>query len=294
MLGRVMNCLENVFIHDGRGHPLYFQTFHGHADLGEHALGMLTELTTHFSDDLACVRRVLVIDGGGNSVKTMRAFSGKDDEYFMTILDNNQIKERKFTHKKRKTRYKFGSATLIDCRIELLDSTESGYIFEARAVIVKWDNCRESVLVTNISAELLDASEMTKKYFDRWPNQEKQFRDAKGPLNIHRIAGYGKKLEDYDSMKEKHSRVKNTVEQLKAKLRDPLSEIEQVEKELVTLYRKEKTLREKSKIHVGKRVLSGLIGFPKSVKNRHAIFLMTFWRTTACFEMSLNPSYQAI
>ncbi len=37
MLGRVMNCLENVFIHDGRGHPLYFQIFHGHADLGEHA-----------------------------------------------------------------------------------------------------------------------------------------------------------------------------------------------------------------------------------------------------------------
>jgi hypothetical protein len=38
MLGRVMNCLENVFIHDGKGHPLYFQTFHGHADLGKHAL----------------------------------------------------------------------------------------------------------------------------------------------------------------------------------------------------------------------------------------------------------------
>ncbi len=137
-----------------------------------------------------------------------------------------------------------------------MDSTETGYIYEARAVIVKWDNCRESVLATNISAELLDASEITKRYFDRWPNQEKQFRDAKGPLNIHRIAGYGKKLEDYESMKEKHSRVKNTVEQLKATLRDPLSEIEQVEKELVTLYRKERTLREKSKIHCGKRVLS--------------------------------------
>jgi hypothetical protein len=24
-----------VFIHDGKGHPLYFQTFHGHADLGK-------------------------------------------------------------------------------------------------------------------------------------------------------------------------------------------------------------------------------------------------------------------
>ncbi|MDP2788564.1 MAG: hypothetical protein Q8O46_00720, partial [bacterium] len=45
MLGRVMNCLENVFIHDGKGHPLYFQTFQGHADLGKHALNMATKLT---------------------------------------------------------------------------------------------------------------------------------------------------------------------------------------------------------------------------------------------------------
>ncbi len=37
MLGRVMNCLEQVFIHDGHGHPIYFQTFNGHADLGKNA-----------------------------------------------------------------------------------------------------------------------------------------------------------------------------------------------------------------------------------------------------------------
>jgi hypothetical protein len=45
MLGLVMNCFENVFIHDGRGHLIYFQTFHGHSDLGKHALGMLMKLT---------------------------------------------------------------------------------------------------------------------------------------------------------------------------------------------------------------------------------------------------------
>ncbi len=264
MLGRVMNCLENVFIHDGKGHPLYFQTFHGHADLGEQALGMITKLTKHFSDISvqAGVSRVLVMDGGGNSVKTMRAFSGKDDEYFITILDNNQVTERKFKFEKIKTNYRFGSATLIDCWIELLDSTERGYIYEARAVIVKWDNGRESVLVTNISAELLDASEITKTYFDRWPNQEKQFRDAKCSLNIHRIVGYGKKLEDYDSMREKYSKIKQAVEQQRVKLRDPLSEIEQIEKELETLYLKERELREKSKIVLGKRVLNE----PDSIK----------------------------
>ena len=57
-------------------------------------------------------------------------------------------------------------------------------------------------------------------------------------------------------MKDKHSRVKHTVELLSAKLRDPLSEIEQVEIELTKLYRKERKLREKSKIDFGKRVLN--------------------------------------
>ncbi len=258
MLGRVMNCLENVFIHDGKGHPLYFQTFHGHADLGEHALSMITKLTKHFSDvsSQISIKRVLVIDGGGNSVKTMRAFSSAtDDEYFITILDNNQVKERKFKHIRRKRRYRFGAAGLIDCRIELLDSTEKGYIYESRAVIVRWDNGRESVLVTNIPADLLDGSEITKRYFDRWPKQEKQFRDAKGPLNIHRIVGYGKKLEDYDNMKERYSKIKKTIKKLRTKLKNPLREIEKIEKELASLYRRERKLREKSKIELGKRVL---------------------------------------
>ena len=38
MLGRVMNCLEQVVLHDGLGRPIYFQTFSGYADLQKHAL----------------------------------------------------------------------------------------------------------------------------------------------------------------------------------------------------------------------------------------------------------------
>ncbi len=51
MLGRVMNCLENVFIHDGKGHPLYFQTFQGTADMGKHALSMIRTLTRHLDNN---------------------------------------------------------------------------------------------------------------------------------------------------------------------------------------------------------------------------------------------------
>jgi len=107
MLGRVMNCLGNVFIHDGRGHPLYFQTFHGHADLGKYALGTLTNLTKLLDspEAHASVKRILVFDGGGNGVKTFRAFD-YSDEYYLTILDNNQVKERQIKHIRPETEYK--------------------------------------------------------------------------------------------------------------------------------------------------------------------------------------------
>jgi transposase len=255
MLGRVMNCVENVFIHDGKGHPLYFQTFQGHADLGKHALGMMTELTKHW-DDQIFVKRILVLDGAGNAVKTMRAFQ-RSGEYFITILDKNQVKERRFKHIGKGEKYPYGEATLFDGQIELRDSSEKqkNYLYESRAVIVRWVNGRESVLVTNISCELLEAGEITKSYFDRWPMQEKQFRDAKSGLNIHRIVGYGKKSEKYEKMIEKCTILRETIRHLKLRLKEPLREIENIEKELVPLYGQERELREKSTIESGERIL---------------------------------------
>ena len=66
MLGRVMNCLENVFIHDGKGHPLYFQTFHGHVDLGKEALNMLLKIDRTFRRFIRPgIRKTNIGDGWG-------------------------------------------------------------------------------------------------------------------------------------------------------------------------------------------------------------------------------------
>lgn len=257
MLGRVMNCLENVFIHDGKGHPLYFQTFRGHSDLGKHALSMLTNLTELLDSPEAhiSVERILVFDSAGNGVKTLRAFDDSD-EYYITILDDNQITERKIKHTRQEIEYKYGNASLVDCKIELKDSSEKDYIYECRAVIVKWNNGKRSALITDIPRELLDASEVTKRYFDRWPQQEKQFRDAKSGVNIHRIVGYGKKIENYDRMDEKHCKLCETITRLNLKLEEPLIEIEAIDEPLASLYRQERTLRERSEIIDGRRIMS--------------------------------------
>lgn len=253
LLGRVMNCLEHGCIHDGKGHPLYFQTFHGHADLGKSALQMITDLTK-LCEDQCSVTRILVRDGGGNSVKTMRAFQ-ESHEYVMTILDKNQGTERRLKHLGEETHYVYGDATVIDGRIELPDSSEKSYLYDSRAMIVKWQNGRQSVFVTNIPRDLVDASTITKRYFDRWPLQEKRFRDAKSRVNIHRIVGYGKRIEPYETMQEKCAMLRQTIHTLRVNLKEPLEEIEPLEHELGALYQHERTLHEHSSIQAGKREL---------------------------------------
>ncbi|MDP3105035.1 MAG: hypothetical protein Q8M95_10565 [Candidatus Methanoperedens sp.] len=256
MLGRVMNCLENVFIHDGKGHPIYFQTFQGHADLGKHALNMVHKLTSMLDDPSAHIQvnRIIVFDAGGNGVQTLRGFNDSD-EYYITILDENQTKDRKIKNKRLETQYKYGKALLIDCQIELMDSDEKNYIYESRAVIVNWDNGRKAVIITDIPRELLDESEVVKKYFDRWPLQEKIFREEKSGLNIQNIVGYGTKIESYDKMIDRHRIICETITNLKLKLEVPLKEIDDIEAQLTDYYQQERILREKSKIEDGKRIL---------------------------------------
>ncbi len=136
MLGRVMGCLEQVVSHDGYGHPLYFQTFSGHADLQQCALQSIEQLSELMNEGQPThskrCHRALIMDGGGNAVGTLRAFS-KSDQHYITILDSNQMNARKFKHLCPKERYRYGEAELTDCLIEMRDSKEPTYIYESRA-----------------------------------------------------------------------------------------------------------------------------------------------------------------
>nr|QNO42660.1 hypothetical protein LNAFDGMD_00021 [Methanosarcinales archaeon ANME-2c ERB4]QNO43397.1 hypothetical protein PNFJDKBC_00008 [Methanosarcinales archaeon ANME-2c ERB4]QNO48235.1 hypothetical protein BHCKGNAA_00020 [Methanosarcinales archaeon ANME-2c ERB4] len=260
MFGRVMNCLEQVFIHDGQGHPIYFQTFNGHADLGKNSLGMMDKISEYLKDtttlgDQFTVNRILILDGGGNGVKTLRELSGSD-YFFITILDSNQITDRKIKSVSEKKRYDFGDAYIVDCTIELEDSNDKGYIFETRAVQVHWDNGRTSVLITNLSEEIFSTDNVVKSYFNRWPAQELNFKDMKSGVNIHRVVGYGKKLVDNVTVLEKIERLRGQKDELEWELKDPLDEIRNIEETLQLKINKERIYREKSTIEKGTRRLS--------------------------------------
>jgi transposase len=261
MLGRVMGCLEQVVIHDGFGRPLYFRTFSGYADLQKQALQSMAQLDTLLGEGEKArtkksrCTRALIIDSAGNAVKTLRAFAASP-YYYITILDANQIRERKFKHLSPPCRYRDGDATLIDCRIELVDSTEPGYLYEDRAIRVQWDNGKESCLITSIPKTLFEASEVVKAYFDRWPYGEKQYAMMNAALCFFQIVGYGKKRLDDEKMLERIQELQNDLRQLREQLAIPLSQIAVKEQELQVLFVEERRLKEQSKIKDGKRIQS--------------------------------------
>jgi hypothetical protein len=260
MLGRVMNCLEQVFIHDGYGHPIYVMTCHGHAHLGNHVLSMMEKIgdyvkETTTSEDPVSVTTIVIFDGGGNGVRTLRELC-HSDYHFITILDANQVNERKLKAISKKKRYDHGDAWLVDCAIELEDSSEKGYLFETRAVQVHWDNGRTAVLITSVSAVIFSPDHVVKSYFDRWPLQELNFKELKSRVNIHRVVGYGKRVVDNTTVLEKIEQLQRQIHELEQTLEIPLHKIRTLEEILQLRIKEERIYREKSHVVNGKRKLS--------------------------------------
>lgn len=259
MLGRVMNCLEQVFIHDGQGHPLYFQTFNGHADFGKNALKMMDQISEYLKNntDLGnqfTVNRILVMDAAGNGVRTLREMTDSG-YYFITMLDSNQINDRKVKFISEKKRYEFGDAYLVDCIIELEDSNDKGYIFEVRAVQVFWDNGRTCVLITSLPKAIFSTDNIVKSYFDRWPAQELSFKDMKSGVNIHRVVGCTKKLMDNEKVLRNIEKLHGEIGEIEKELELPLNKIKEIEEILQLKIDEERSYREKSIVVNGERRL---------------------------------------
>jgi hypothetical protein len=258
MLGRVMGCLEQVFIHDGLGHPIYFETFSGHGPVGEHILGLFEKIEDAIADvprSSTKVHRAIVMDSASNSVKALRAFSDQKKYYYITPLDDNQWDERKVIMFGSVSRYRHGEATLRELEIELEDSKEKGYLIRSRAIKIDWDNGKMTVLLTNLPAKIVDASDVVLSYFRRWPAQELQFRYKKAVVSLNRVAGYGRKKIKNPRMLEAQKKAAKKIEELSKQLEKPFEEISIHEKSIANIIPKERKIRAQGTIRNGKRIL---------------------------------------
>jgi transposase len=258
MLGRVMGCLEQVFVHDSFGRPIYFETYSGHGPMGAYTLSMMEKVERYMEGlpGAAQVSRVLVMDGASNSVETLRAFASQNRYHYITTLDDNQWSARKIRQEGAAERYRWGAATLYDSEIELEDSKEKGYMLVVRAVRVEWDYGKRTILLTSLPANAVGSSLVVKGYFERWPQQELMFRSMKGFASLHRVAGYGKQLVEDPAVRAKQQELQEKIHALRCMLKGSLAEIAQETKTLTALIEEERTLRCRSRIEDGKRILS--------------------------------------
>ncbi len=258
MLGRVMGCLEQVFLHDSHGRPIYFETYSGHGPVGVYTLSMMDKVEQYIKMSIgtAQVSRVLVMYGASNSVETLRAFASQDRYHYITTLDDNQWSERKIRHLDVAERYINGDATLFDCEIELKDSKEKDYLIIVRAVRIEWDNGRNTILLTSLPSDTIGTSLVVKAYFDRWPFEELSFRSMKGFVSLHRVAGYGKQLVDDPTVRKDQEKLKASIKKLKQVLKKPLAEIFRETATLSDCIRHERKLRIRGGIKDGERIQS--------------------------------------
>jgi hypothetical protein len=262
MLGRVMGCLEQVFVHDGFGHPVYLETYAGKAPVGEHVLEMMGKIEDVLEGPgpKLKVRRVLVMDAASNGVGTLRAFAAQDKYHYITSLDENQWSPRKVIEQGRATRYRHGEAILRDCRIELEDSREKGYLVEVRAVRIEWDNGKCTTLATSLPAKVVDPSLVVKSYFDRWPCEEHQFREMKHFSCLNRVAGYGMKKIPDERVREKQRKLAADIDKLERSLQDALERIDQEAEKIKRAVDRERQIKSHGRIVDGTRRLKASEG----------------------------------
>jgi len=257
MLGRVMGCIETLFVHDSFGRPVYFASYPGRAPMGEYILGLFQKIEKSLEGpgEVLPVNRAIVMDGASNSVRTLRAFAAQQKYHYITSLDNNQWDGRKIRLEGPPRRYEYGQATLSDCEIELEDSQEKGYLINSRAIKIEWDYGKRTVLLTSLDPSVVGTSEVVRAYFDRWPNQELQFRSMKKVVSLNRVAGYGKQQQEDRKVVEKQKELQRKITTLREQLADLCCEIEQGEEVIAQLVKEERKLRAVSRIEDGKRIL---------------------------------------
>jgi len=257
MLGRVMGCLEQVFVHDGFGHPVYLETYAGKAPVGEYILEMFKKIEDALEGPGPALRvtRVIVMDAASNGVATLRAFAKQNRYHYITALDDNQWNPSKVRELGRAKRYYYGEAILRECLLELEDSREKGYLVVVRGIRIDWDYGKTTVLITSLPKETVGASLVVKAYFDRWPYEELQFRGMKSFACLNRVAGYGKKRLPDEKVRQTQKELRVRITELRQRLSVPLKAIADQEERLALCIDKERRIHSQSPIEKGKRVI---------------------------------------
>lgn len=186
MIGRVMGCLEQVYIHGANGHPIMFQTFSGGAHLPTAIKSLHAQMDRIIPHP---VSRISIFDAAANSVDFYESF--KDDEYFICVLDSNQYKQdlsdfEIISEKQTPT------GLYIEAKKNIKNSKNKQFYDVRTPIYKKIGGERYIAFVTNIPPEVMDIQSTVISYYQRWPCQEHSFRNMNSGVDLRTNYGYGK------------------------------------------------------------------------------------------------------
>ena len=193
--GRVMPSIEVVAFHSGYGVPLWQMTYSGRAPLVREVPPLLQRLERILEG--AQVGRIIVIDAEGNSIPFLKGLeSGAPARAWITRLRPSMVESRRIFNRTNYRAYRNGDRV----RVGLADFDDrDGGTFRMRVVEIER---RSTKTVTYLGASTLlperdwSATEMADLYFERWPNQEANFRAVNQAVGSKEVHGYGKQLVD--------------------------------------------------------------------------------------------------
>jgi hypothetical protein len=238
-VGRTMPGLEQVAFHSGYGVPLWMVTHSGRAPLVKEIPRMLSEMEETWGS--SAVGRIVVIDAEANSVPFLKGLQqGQNGRGWVTRLRPAWAKSKRIFNRTNYQSYRDGDRVRVGVA-DFNDPEVKGGKFRMRVVEVER---RTTGKVTYLGASTrLDEREWKAKqladlYFDRWPNQEANFRAVNQATESKQVHGYGKQLVDNIS-------VLTELDELDGKVRSGQQRLERQQEQLDERARK---LREEKRV----------------------------------------------
>ena len=199
-LKRAERGLNQYFIHSSKGNPLILLTCPGDTRLP----GVIFDLIDAFENAVGKkILKAVIFDREGLSLSIFTEFE-KRNKYFITLLRNDMYKGEESLNihkdfKPLKIEKKEGELKVLewvaDAEYELKDRETKRKLTVRVALVKKTVNGRVKLIpiITNLTCkEESDIARIVKRYFDRWPNQENMFRDAREALKVDTNHGYKK------------------------------------------------------------------------------------------------------
>jgi transposase len=190
LLNRTMPGLDVVGFHNGYGVPLWYLAHSGCAPL----VKVVPEAITKLEESLGeIVARIVVIDAEGNSVPFLSGLE-KSNRGWATRLRPSMLSGKEITNWSSYSAYR-NDERIREGEVELRSANKE--TLKVRLIEIERNRNKD---ITYLAASMLlrkedwKTDEVADLYFDRWPNQENNFKAVNQAADLKQVHGYGKQL----------------------------------------------------------------------------------------------------